>query len=251
MVFTRSQYYNMEAMTLLIDTKFNELRESLLTQFKSSIDKFVEDKKEELISFITAKKNEIEPELISEYSTSIKSIQQHVLSLKAENIVLTKRIEDLQQYVRRPNLRIFGVPLGNKETSEDVVKIVENTIESNDLNIPLSSIDRAHRIGNVFNSGEGINKVRTQPIIVRFTTFRDRTKYYRARKGMREKFGISLDLTADRYGLLKDARKHVENVEGFKFAYADFNCNLRILTTNGKHLLFDSMTSLHDLIASL
>ena len=95
--------------------------------------------------------------------------------------MLTKRVDDLQQYVRRPNLRIFGVPVTANESSDDVKRLVEHIMEVNDLEIPNSSIDRAHRIGKVVSSKVDEN-VKIQPIIVRFTTFRDRTVFYRARK---------------------------------------------------------------------
>ena len=99
------------------------------------------------------------------------------------------------------------------------------------MDIPDSSIDRAHRIGRI-QKGNGKD---IQPIIVRFTTFRDRTKFYKARK-----YGVSLDLTVDRLALLKDARKLVENEDGIRFAYTDINCKLRVLTKTGKHISFDS-----------
>ena len=92
-----------------------------------------------------------------------------------------------------------------------------------------------------------------QPIIVRFTSFRDRTVFYRARKEIKKKsnYGSSVDLTFDRLAILREARKVVESVEGINFAYADINCNLRVLTKNGKHLSFNSITDLYAIIENL
>ena len=95
--------------------------------------------------------------------------------------------------------------------------------------------------------------IEVQPIIARFTTFRDRTALYRARKAIKESsgYGISLDLTYDRLTLLKEARKMVEKVDGIKFAYTDINCQLRVVTKNGKHLAFNTVDDLLAIIASM
>ena len=97
----------------------------------------------------------------------------------------------------------------------------------------------------------GDNGITTQPIIVRFNTFRDRTKFYKKRKYIPEKFGVVLDLTKERSELLKEARVLIQNVNTIKFAYADINCNLRVFTTSGKHLFFESISVLHDIISQM
>ena len=60
--------------------------------------------------------------------------------------------------------------------------------------MPVNSIDRAHRIGLRKKNDDGVE---VQPIIVRFTSFRDRTIVYKARKDVKRKlnYGISVDLT--------------------------------------------------------
>ena len=79
-----------------------------------------------------------------------------------------------------------------------------------------------------------------QPVITRFTSFRDRSKFYKARKNIKEAlgYGVSLDLTSNRLKLPKEARNMVEEVDSICFACSDINCNLRVLTTNGKQLEF-------------
>ena len=47
----------------------------------------------------------------NELKESIKEIQKHVSQLRADNNFLKNRVEDLQQYIRRQNIRIFGVPV--------------------------------------------------------------------------------------------------------------------------------------------
>ena len=88
-----------------------------------------------------------------------------VLRYTVQDGVLKKSVENLQQYVRRPNIRIFGVPVLPNESSEEVNKFVLGMITNNNIDIPISSIDRAHRIGKVVESRSHPNQ-KVQPIIV-------------------------------------------------------------------------------------
>ena len=54
-----------------------------------------------------------------------------------------------------------------------------------------------------------------------------------------------MDLTNERYKLLKEARIHAIDIEGIKVAYGDVNCKLRVLTKNGRHLPFSSFIDLN------
>ena len=78
-------------------------------------------------------------------------------------------------------------------------------------------MDRAHRISKENND-----------VIVRFTTFRYRTLFYRNRKKLKNQ-SIHLDLTKYRLPLLNEARKLIENNEYIAFCYAKINyhCKLR------------------------
>ena len=119
-----------------------------------------------------------------------------------------------------------------------------------DSNIPHTSLDRCHRVGKK----KTIGNIETQPIIARFTSFRDRTKLYRNRKNIKNKtkHTISFDLTKEKLNLLNEAREIVKDNEGILFAYADVNCNLRILTSaTKKHISFDSITDLANILANL
>ena len=83
---------------------------------------------------------------------------------------------------------------------------------------------------------------------VTFNNFTYRTRFYKARKDIVEKVGVSLDLTKTRLTLIKRARELVKGVNGIKFAYLDINCHLRVLTEAGRHLTFDSVEDLHKII---
>ena len=257
----------MEAITMMIDTKLRELKDSLLEEFTKKIDEFVNAKKDELSTFIGNEINKQVPVIINEQvpiinderELSIKAVQKHVSELmaanrimQAQNMLLHKKVEELEQYTRRPSVRIFGIPTVKKETSRDVENIVKKILVDYNTDILATSIDRAHRVGKPKRNDKGVE---IQGIIVRFTSFRDRTKFYQQRKIMKEKgakfSSVALDLTAERYALLHKAREQIENVDGIQFAYADINCNLRVFTGEGKHLLFDSLSDLQIIIANM
>ena len=206
MVLTRQKIteLNMDAISELIETKLSELKVSLLAEFTNKIDEYVNSKKQELSSFIDTKVSS-QPLGNDELQSSIKAIQEHVKEMKSsqsflikENSKLRDRVEELEQYTRRPNLRIFGVPTVQNESSKDVEENVQKVLVDYGTDILSSSIDRAHREGKRKKNRDGVE---VQAVIVRFTTFRDRTKFYKLRKEMKEKgatySSVSLDLTRE------------------------------------------------------
>ena len=206
MVLTRQKIteLNMDAISELIETKLSELKVSLLAEFTNKIDEYVNSKKQELSSFIDTKVSS-QPLGNDELQSSIKAIQEHVKEMKSsqsflikENSKLRDRVEELEQYTRRPNLRIFGVPTVQNESSKDVEENVKKMLVDYGTDILSSSIDRAHREGKRKKNRDGVE---VQAVIVRFTTFRDRTKFYKLRKEMKEKgatySSVSLDLTRE------------------------------------------------------
>ena len=70
-------------------------------------------------------------------------------------------------------------------------------------------------------------------IIVRFNNFHYRTRFYKAKKDIIEKVGVSLEFTKTLLTLLKRARELVKDVDGIEFAYSDINCRLRVLKEAG------------------
>ena len=251
MRFTRSK---MEEVTKLINTTL----ESFKADFLKSITELI---KSEVESFLAKK--------TSEYEESVKIIKQHVSQLQSKQSsfdikfeMLEKRIDDLEQYTRRPNLRIFGVPVSENESPRDVKSKVIDIITKNKIEIDPNSLDRAHRIGkekqvSVVNQDAAGNdiltNITTQPIIARFGSFYARTQVYRKRMDIKKslKYGISFDLTKARYALLQEAKESVKSIDGIDFVYVDVNRNLRAFTANGKHRKFDSMADLACIVNDL
>ena len=214
------------------DRKFNELQEG----FPSKV--FFE----EIKNFMIEQTNKIE-----KLDSTVALLQEHVKELKLSNGRLLSKVNDIEQYGRRLCLRIEDIPVVEEETAEVVLDKVRSLINEAQIEIPDSVIDRAHRIGPVRKDSDN-NK--TPSIIVRFSTFRHRTRLYRARKTLKSA-RVRLDLTKIRYKLLGDARMMVEKNPKVNFVYADINFRLRLRPMKGDDISFESMEELDEIISNL
>lgn len=261
MVNTRSSTKkNMEEIVSLIDKKFDEFKASFLMDLKLELDKLLVAEKNQMNEFVDKKKVElVKASQELEIAASLKAVQVHVNKLRDENKVIKQvnnvlrtELDDLKQYTRRPNLRLYGVRKGKGETSNMVNVLVNNVckVMCPEIYEFGSPIDRAHRIGKVISDEKGVS---TQAIIIRFSTFRDRTIVYRARKDISKEYnyGISLDLIPSRLTLLNEARVLTKDVEGIQFVYSDINCFTRALLKSGEHVIFNSLSDLKNIIANL
>jgi regulator of replication initiation timing len=130
----------------------------------------------------------------------VKSLETENVRLKHENHELKLSVSQLklaadssEQYSRRNNLRITGIPETNDENTDEIIL---NTCKKIDVNMNLSEIDRSHRVGRPNQSGG------PRAIIVKFVSYRSRQKMYTARsvlnnRGLKGTF-INEDLTKQR-----------------------------------------------------
>ena len=213
MVNTHSQQKNMAEIVTLIEQKFEEFKKSLLNDLKMELSNLLREEKKVIDEYIAKKKAEVLNFAVQlEITISLESIKEHVKKLQTANVEMREanddlklEIDDLHQYIRRPNIRPDGIKKEKHETSKQVEdKIVNESRESfPEMFAYGNPIDRVHRIGNATSDSKG-NII--QPIIVRFTSFRDRTTVYRGRKDFKKKLncGMSLDLTKSRLKLLNE-----------------------------------------------
>ncbi len=82
-------------------------------------------------------------------------------------------------------------------------------------------------------------------MIVKFTSFKDRTKVYRARKKSNN-VKIRLDLTRKRIVLLNKAAEVAENYSCVQFVFTDVNCNLAAKMNSGGLVFFNSIEEFID-----
>ena len=80
-----------------------------------------------------------------------------------------------------------------------------------------------------------------QSIIVRFTTFTNRTLLYENRKNIKSGARIRLDLTKDRYNFFCPEVNYV---------YANINCRLKVKLADESHKFFESMEELNGISSS-
>ena len=221
-----------EDITLLLERKFDELKDQFLNEFKQRIQEVVEEEFKKVVENYESRTTILE--------SDVKMLQEHVNYLKDQNEILRSVSDDMEQYSRRQCLRFYGVPKKENETSDDVVNTVHNLIKVLNCDIPLDFSDRAHRIGH-----------QSKDIIVKFCSFRHRTVVYKARKKYIDNVRIGIDLTKKRYLLLKDAKDHTVNNSKVKFVYADLNCNLKIHSTAGPEYSFKSIEELDIMLSKL
>ena len=199
---------------------------------------------EEAISKVAEKFNE----KFEEKNREIESLKERLDIVEARLAILEtldKRVEEQEQYSRRVSLRIQGIPLPSTGSKEDCVKKVNDVFQKLDCGVTIDSIDRAHRIGPKIKSDDGSPP--KQQMIVKFTSFRDRTKVYRARKKS-DDVKIRLDLTKKRIALLNKASEIAKQYPCVQFVFTDVNCNLAAKMKNGGFIFFNSVEEFMDKI---
>ena len=130
----------------------------------------------------------------------IKSLETRIVTLESAN-------DSIEQYTRRANLRVCGVPEENDgEDTDQKVLAVFNAKLGMDPPLRPTDFERSHRLGRKADDSDGTT--RTRPIIVRFVSERVRDSVYRARTRLKgHDIYMNEDLTARRAKLAYDARQ--------------------------------------------
>ena len=151
----------------------------------------------------------------------------------------------MEQYGRRVCVKTDDVPVESEETAESVFEKVGKFLGEACPDVPVSCIDRAHRIG--FECKSYRNKKKCCSIIVRFMSFRHRTMFYRIRKRLKD-VRIKLDLTKRRYKILKDAIDLAKEHPDLNYVYADVNCRVKVVFKDGSSNFFNDIDDLKSII---
>ena len=128
--------------------------------------------------------------------------------------------------------------------------VVKSCHEEVGLDFDPSCIDRVHRVAKVFHNENG---EKIQPILVKFRSWNDRVKFYKARPKFKNNspkpgFTIAIDLTKRRYELLKFARGVIKDNVKVKYAFADINCSPGICLHDDKLCFFNSKDELSKIL---
>ena len=184
--------------------------------------------------------------LVASLTKEVRDVKSENSKLKNKVAMLTKQVSNLintsrktkklaesnDQYSRRNNIIIKNIPpisRTEKETGDDCLEKVKAAISSMGVNLSDFALDRAHRVGKR-NTSEKYGEQHF--MIARFTTWRERTLVYKARK--ESTLVVGLDITKPRQELLNNVReKLVNKYSDAEFAFTDVNCNLVVKFTSG------------------
>ena len=218
--------------------------------------KLIEEIKTDLASKATeAKLNELTA-AIKERDLKIEILESKIAVMENAINKLSISTESNEQYSRRTSLRIFNIPLPEKNENGDVIedetadiclRKVKEVIQEAGVDIPEHCIDRAHRIGKIIEDNDS-DEPKKQAMIVKFTTWRHRTELYRARKKVAGK-KIYLDLTSKRFQLLKRCQTKVKDDARVRFVFVDVNCSPCVSLANGKYIHFSTESQLDDILS--
>ena len=123
--------------------------------------------------------------------------------IKATMRKTNQQLNNLEQWTRKWNLRIWGLKDEDRETTETSAEKVVGFLrfELGLSDMTTDKIDIAHRLGK-YRPNED------RAIIVRFLRLSDRTQVLRVRSRLRGKqYGVAEDLTATNYKLLNTVRE--------------------------------------------
>ncbi|XP_041453274.1 uncharacterized protein LOC121406325 [Lytechinus variegatus] len=225
----------------LIKNELGKLSNSLnakLTVLEQSIDSIREGQSSIVnsLSFLNEK--------FEEMKLKAEKIEKENRELKEQNICLQKRfseltfqLNELDQYHRRVNLEVAGVPERQGEVPE---RIVLNIAKHISPELAASDFDVVHRLGS---KRQADNKAR--PIIVRFTTRRARNIMYDGRRKLKTlstkdlgynsdgKIYLNENLIASTKELMKDVNKARRDA-GYKFLWTQ-NGRIYVLSLKDIH----------------
>ncbi|KAK9716767.1 hypothetical protein QE152_g24567 [Popillia japonica] len=133
------------------------------------------------------------------FNDKLDVCKQGISSLRKENEVLIDKCDSLEQYSRRNNIRIIGLPTAARDKVEEVLLTFLN--DTMHVKINKSDIDRCHPVN--------INKNGKQSLLVKFVSYKTRELVLKNRKHLKSSgIFITEDLTAMRFKLYKEAVHH-------------------------------------------
>jgi len=118
----------------------------------------------------------------------VSSLREEVVLLQRQIVArdetigkLESRLDDMEQYQRRNNIRISGIP---EESGESTDSIVLELAKAIGCNVEGYCIDRSHRLGPRDNGNSS-----PRPILVKFVSYATKSQLMRSRRNLRDKSG--------------------------------------------------------------
>ena len=187
-------------------------------------------------------------------------VSQSVERVKDELKSVSRDINNLEQYSRRNNVRIFGI---RESPNESTDKIVCDLAETIGVNINVSDIDRSHRVGRkgdgdqqavnatAYQQAGGLSysdatrkkDSRSRAIIVKFTSHKFKYALMKNRRKLKGSGMVIVeDLTKHNMDLLSAASKMKEKVAA---TWSIDGRIIALLKSTGKKRAITSLTDLN------
>lgn len=131
------------------------------------------------------------------------TLEEKVTELQKENLSLKTQLDAVEQYSRKPNIKISGIA---EEKNENLNKVVISLIKDRmQIDIEDRDISICHRIG------KQKNKEQRRPVIVRFANLSLKQKIMAKRSSLKNtSIFINDDLTQLRYDLFLKCRDKLD-----------------------------------------
>ena len=224
-----------------LSQKFEELKLGIISELKSEISTEINkliSSQQELINKLSFSVVQHES-TIAVLQNSVEQLKKENESLKSSATKFGNEINKINQYSRRQSLRIQGIEI-QKENEREEPETLVNMVQKMMLDVgmddaPIHIIDRAHRIGPVYERFG--DKKKCQTVLVKFTNFSYRTRFYRKRSKLDKKYKVRIDLTKENYGLFKEAitiinSKSLSKKVNDVYVFVDINCRIKIVDTS-------------------
>lgn len=205
-------------------TKEQKLEEAVTNNI---LNRFDDKWMDNLVEKITEKLEKSFKVRFDKQEEKIGMLEKDITTLKTEIEELKLEKDNMEQYNRRNNIRIFGV---QEKNQENVLEVLQKLFTEN-LNSSVSTedIEICHRVGTKIEK-------KARPILVKFKENSTRNKIYYSKKALKgTKIVIREDLSKKRIGLVKTA---VEEF-GHKNVWTQ-NGRVYVFQNNRKHVIKDT-----------
>ncbi|KAI5727284.1 hypothetical protein M8J77_000147 [Diaphorina citri] len=128
----------------------------------------------------------------------VKNLEEKVGNLEIENTILKNKLNDLEQYGKRSNLRVFGlnkVNINGQSVEEKVINLFKGKLN---VNVEKNDIEACHYT----------NSKKKECVIVRFLSRKTRDEVFSNKKKLKNSpVNVAEDLTVDNYKLMRKCKE--------------------------------------------
>ena len=209
--------------------------QAVLLQRMGELERTMEDMKtqhQEAIDNLEIKHAEEIAKLTAHFEKKIEIIEEGRQKEKTNAKFSKKKLDKIEQYGRRMNVRVPNVPKLPNETNDTLKTQLVGILTAAGAKICREDIKRCHRSGKLSKPEDSEDATESGQCILRVCDWSVRESLHFARNKCRQNgYGIRQDLTKKRLDLLSAARYIIDGWEIPEqdeqvYAYANINCEL-------------------------